>query len=253
MAQVPPPQSNYPRPNMYSGGVAPGEIVLDFDVSRVWRIVIDNSSAFVPSMIVGGILFYAWSFAVTLGVNSLLFGSALAVNVSLSQSLGAMAIQQVLNSVLAGLTAGMSVIALRAVRGETTGIGDLFSPYRKFLPVTAAYFLSVLLTLAGMVCLILPGLVIGALAQWIYLYVVDQGLSPVEAARAIRDDFRGQYGLALAYIFVFGLLSGLGVIFCGFGILITYPMFPVALALAYNAKYGTNTFVATQIGEAPPM
>lgn len=109
----------------------------------------------------------------------------------------------------------------------------LFSQGRRVLGTTAVMFLLVLAIGAGLVLLVVPGVVIALSATFTLHLMVDRGLGPIAALKESWRITRGHwlrllgfYGIALC-VFVAGLLA------CGVGLVVAVPVVYLALAALY--------------------
>jgi hypothetical protein len=133
---------------------------------------------------------------------------------------------------------GQTRIFLSAARGLTPEFSDLFKGASRFLPMLGTMFLVMLGVWAGMLLLIVPGVLLGlgwCLAQY---YVVDQELGPIDALKASWAATEGQKG----QIFIFWLLSALvmvaGLAACCVGMYVALPVVMVAFATIYLRRSG---------------
>ena len=89
---------------------------------------------------------------------------------------------------------GLAYAFLRAARGETPEVGDLFVPYRRaFWPSIASSVLYGLCVLVGVVLLIVPGIIIAIRLGFYTFLVVDEGYGPSAALQESWERTRG-YG-----------------------------------------------------------
>jgi uncharacterized membrane protein len=98
---------------------------------------------------------------------------------------------------------GFITVALKAVRGQPTAIGDVFSGGRFFVAFLVGNIVQQILVGIGYVLCFVPGIIlILGLWAWGYL-VVDQGMSAVDALKKSWEMMKG-HKMAM---FVWGLLS----------------------------------------------
>ena len=140
--------------------------------------------------------------------------------------------------------AGLWILQAALVRGalyETDGYRPGFGSYfyignlgNAFLTALLAFLAT---TLASAVCLI-PGVLVGIGCMFSLHFAIDQGQTPVEAIRssfllALRDPWR-VFLLALTVVVV----ACLGVLACGFGLLVAGPVAAIAVTYAYRTLTG---------------
>ena len=90
---------------------------------------------------------------------------------------------------------GLAYTFLRAARGETPEVGDLFVAYRRRLLFKglASSLLVFLCVLVGLLLLVVPGIIIAVRTGFYNLLVVDEGYGPVAALQESWERTRG-YG-----------------------------------------------------------
>jgi hypothetical protein len=115
----------------------------------------------------------------------------------------------------------------------SAALSDLWHP-RKFWSYLGTTILLVLLTVAGFVLFIVPGLM--ALTAFFFApyFVVDKGLSPVEALKASARITKGNRLRILALIAAVALVSLLGVVALIIGLLVAIPFTAIANMHAYR-------------------
>lgn len=164
-----------------------------------------------------------------------------------------------LGLIIAGVNAvfigGLYKMALRQARGETISLLGLFSGFPQALPLLlVGIMVSGVVSLLEGLCVwllhrvgvapsgavsggsligLLPALIGEGLLMFAPLLVVDQGASAVEAILGSLDLLRGQWLMAILAYFVLGLIGGVGALVCGVGILASYPLFLISVAVGY--------------------
>jgi len=89
---------------------------------------------------------------------------------------------------------GLAYAFLRAARGQTPEVGDLFVPFRRaYVASIASSVLYGLCVLVGLVLLIVPGIIIAIRLGFYTFLVVDEGYGPPAALQESWDRTRG-YG-----------------------------------------------------------
>ena len=129
---------------------------------------------------------------------------------------------------------GLVKIALRLSDNEEPTFGDLVAHYRLFFKYFFASILYGLVVAAGMILLIVPG-VIWSVRFWFFeCLVVDKGLGPVAALKRSSSITSG----VKWDLFVFSLLliaiNLLGAACLGIGLFATIPTTMVAMAFVYR-------------------
>lgn len=129
---------------------------------------------------------------------------------------------------------GFQYCALKAARGESVSVGDVFYPFqhfgRLFIPMLA--ILGIVIFTCG-----LGGLVVGFLWFWMYSLMVDRGLSFGDAAKLSKDAAMANVGptiLTMVVMFALNMVGNAVVI----GTLITMPIGAIFAILAYLNIFG---------------
>ncbi|MGI5217518.1 hypothetical protein [Nocardia sp. CA-290969] len=144
----------------------------------------------------------------------------------------------------AAVMAGLWVLQAALVRGalyETDGYRPGFGSYfyignlgNAFLTALLAFLAT---TLASALCLI-PGILVGIGCMFSLHFALDQGMAPVQAIRssfvlALRDPVR-----VLLLVLTVVVVTALGLLACGFGLLMAGPVAAIAVTYAYRTLTG---------------
>lgn len=146
--------------------------------------------------------------------------------------------------VFAAVMTGLWLLQAAMVRGalyETDGYRPGFGSYF-YLGSMANAFLTALLaflatTLASALCL-LPGIAVGIGCMFSLHFAIEQGQSPVEAIKSsfllvLRDPVR-----VLLLVLTVLVVTALGLLACGFGLLVAGPVAVLAVTYAYRTLTG---------------
>jgi len=157
-------------------------------------------------------------------------------------------LQQVFTQVLTALfVVGLFRVAIRQVRGLPIQVGDMFSAADVWLTAVVATFLVALATIGGFILLIIPGLYISARLMFTLPLVADGRLKATEAMGLSWRALNGQVFMAWWFMVVVTILSGIGFLACGIGILFTMPLYSLSIAVLYR-----DFFLApTQLPDSP--
>ena len=149
--------------------------------------------------------------------------------------LGVLAYVLVVTIVAGPIRGGYDIAVLRLFHGdETVSFRDMFAGFSKFRNLFLTFLLYMLVIIAGMILLIVPGIIL-LLALWpAFLLVMEDDLGPVEALKAAWALTRGYKWK----IFVLGLV-GLavfisGVLALGVGLFVAGPVNEVARMITYH-------------------
>ncbi|HPG41730.1 MAG TPA: hypothetical protein PLP19_20745 [bacterium] len=138
------------------------------------------------------------------------------------------------------LTVGYFISIAKKIRGEKLEIGDLGKGFQYF---AAAFLSSIVISIfvsIGFIFLIIPGIVISALYMFTPLFIIEQNLdfwSAMEASRKLAQPHIFELSVFMVLLFI---ISMIGVLLCGVGVLIATPICFTAVTLAYNALTGKN-------------
>ncbi len=135
--------------------------------------------------------------------------------------------------VMTPVSYGCYGIFLRAVRGETFKVTDMFFAFQQIGQIILANILMGLIIGAGIVLLIVPGIIFACKLAFVPFLVIDKKMDATEAIRQSWNMTRGHTGT----IFLMGLVSCL-VALAGIICLIV-GIFPAAIwiELAFAAIY----------------
>jgi uncharacterized membrane protein len=228
-APIPPPTGG---PMMSPSG--PAQIRFDV-IGEAWKMFQANSGAWVAAMVVYFVIIIAVSafFGVVMGGSaSPMPGRAPS---EAMPNIPMMIISQILQTALFTLLmGGMFRMAIKQVRGETPSVGDLFGVGDVLLNLIVASLLTTLAYFLGILLCVIPGLLaIGGL-MFTFPLVVDKRLGAIEAMTQSWAALKGQYFMAFLFMFVLGIVASVGALLCGIGIVITYPLYPLAIAILYR-------------------
>lgn len=131
---------------------------------------------------------------------------------------------------------GLFVVALSASRGKVADFSDVFSGFQNFVPAFVAGLLIGLFTVIGMICCIIPGIIVSMLYAPTYLYMIEEKLDfwpAMERSRVVVWNNIGQWLLLFILLVVLNLV---GAIPCGLGLFLTIPMTLVVITRAFEME-----------------
>lgn len=144
---------------------------------------------------------------------------------------------------------GITAFVLRAHDDIThVSIGDLWHP-QPFLHYLAAAILVGLSVIAGLVLLIIPGVILILMFAFVKFLIIDRNMGPIEA---MKESARITSGHRLELLLLFLALLGLnvlGLLALIVGLLVTGPVSMLALAHAYR----TLSHSASNIPHTSPI
>lgn len=148
----------------------------------------------------------------------------------------------VLNFVAGAFMAGgLTTFALKVARGQPYAFGDVFGGGPFFLRILAAEVLAFLGILAGMLLLIVPGIILSVGWSLMLPVLVDKNLGPVEALKESWRITSGHKGNIFVALLLLALTAIAGLCACGIGILVAYPIMYFAIAFMYLRLSGQQT------------
>ncbi len=132
------------------------------------------------------------------------------------------------------LIMGTYKMGLVAARGGKPTVSDLLSILPKFPQLLGVSILiSILGTIGTYLCCI-PGFICYGLTMFASLYILDQNMGVFPAFSKSLEVLKPYLWMATLLYFVAALLSGLGAIACGVGMIFTFSILPVSVAIAYR-------------------
>lgn len=152
--------------------------------------------------------------------------------------------------ILAGpLWLGASMIALALVDGKSPPpVGDVFAGFSKFLP---SFLLVLLLGLVSVIvsvvlqisCVLAPlaplaVMAIATAAMFSIFLIGERNLDVWPAIQRSVELVKPVFWPLLAWVLLVSVLSGLGVIACGIGVILTAPLHTCGMAVAYRRVAG---------------
>lgn len=164
--------------------------------------------------------------------------------------------------ILAGpMMAGLAMITLGLIdkKQPKPEIGDLFKGFNFFVPSLLffiAFFAammigSVILGIIPILGLILPTLyqlALGTFAMFVIYNIVDRKMEIVPAIQASVDTVKANFWIFLALYIVASVVSMIGLVACGVGVILTAPMCGCMLAITYRDLHPAGQADATQAG-----
>jgi uncharacterized membrane protein len=135
------------------------------------------------------------------------------------------------------LQAGIINGSLQLSRNQPLSVGNAFSGIN-WSQVVVTAILIFLGTAVGLVLCIVPGLIWIFLTSYAMYYVIDRGMSAVDAIKASIDMVRNNIGPLLLFWLASLAITIAGACACGVGVLVAYPV--VILAQAYTFRTFNN-------------
>jgi uncharacterized membrane protein len=135
-------------------------------------------------------------------------------------------------------TAGFQIACRKSLRGQKPQVGDLFEGFQFFGSTLGAHFVISILVFIGILFFIIPGLVVAAMYNFTYLFIVDKRMDLSAAMRASHAVVKQDYFGYTIFLIALGLLNIFGVLCLFVGLLVTIPITFAALTVAYRDVVG---------------
>lgn len=144
--------------------------------------------------------------------------------------------------VTAGLLAGPLLVAycgmaLRASRGETVAIGDLFGEFGRFVPCFLLALVWSLCVIVGYMCLLIPGFIAIWFGFWAFFIMADGEDDFMAALKKAFATSKENAVPVIIFMIVVGFVSYIGILCFGLGIFVTAPTAILAMAHGYDRLY----------------
>lgn len=124
-------------------------------------------------------------------------------------------------------------MALRAARGGTPELAEVFSGFNRFLPAFVANLVMTVAALGILLCIV-PGFVALTLLMLTYCYMSDRNADVGQALRSSYETTMASFKSWALLFLVVCLLNLAGSLACGVGVFISMPVTVVMIALAYD-------------------
>lgn len=138
----------------------------------------------------------------------------------------------------APMVIGMHIMLVNKMVTGRLEFGDLFKGFNYFVPSLLATLVMGVFMFIGMLACIIPGLVVGAMYLFTYLFIADRKMEFWPAMQASHAIVKQNY-LGFTFFFVtLALLQLAGALLCGLGLLVTIPLYYAAINAAYRDLVG---------------
>jgi uncharacterized membrane protein len=127
-------------------------------------------------------------------------------------------------------------MGLKAARGESVVVGDVFSGFSDFLPSLLLAIVMVILITIGFVLLILPGIALCYLLFWAFVLMADGERNIMTCMKRSFEYNSNHVGEMLVVVLVIFLISAAGGA-VPFGALVTTPVATAMTAHAYMRAF----------------
>ncbi len=132
------------------------------------------------------------------------------------------------------LLGGMYRMALKQIRGEAISPADIFTVVDVFGSLIAAAILVPIAMYIGLILCCFPAFIVMGLLMLTVPLVVDRRMGAIEAMSTSWSLLKSEWLMATLFYVVISIISGLGIVALCVGILFTYPLLPLSIALIYR-------------------
>lgn len=219
------------------GGLVPTRIDLGDVLGRSWTLFKERIG------ICMGVFFLA--FVINMVVGQILAQGATLLGAAMNEEAIAVGLVIVSNFAVQifslWITLGQALVFLRIARGQPVELGELFAGGPYLLRTVGASILFGLAVLAGLILLIIPGIIFSLMfSQFMYL-IVDRNAGVIESLERSKQITTGNKLTLLALGLVVAGLAIVAVIPCGLGLIVLLPFVSLLWAVAYLSMTGQAT------------
>lgn len=191
-------------------------------IKKSWGIVKSNLKIFIPILIIVWLLQMGLSSIQTISDNTI-------ITFLLS------AISWIINTLI---TIGLISTFLKFANGEIFNFKSVLDKKDKFIPYVIGTIYYSLIVFAGIILLIIPGIIWAIRYQFYSYLIIDKGMSPKEALVKSKEMTKGKTLKLLGFGIILFLINLLGVLALVVGLFVSIPVSMLAIALAYKKLLG---------------
>lgn len=129
---------------------------------------------------------------------------------------------------------GIIGVALKIYDRKKAAYSDLFKYSRLILPYAVSSIAYSLIVVAGLILLIVPGIIWAIKFQYFSYFMVDRGMGPIDALKASAKITKGVKSKLFFFQLIVGLINIVGVLFFLVGLFITIPTTLMAETYVYR-------------------
>ena len=135
------------------------------------------------------------------------------------------------------LAAGLYKGATNVTDGKSFSLGQLFEGWDKVQVLIASLIIAAATFVGTLLCYI-PGLIVGFLAQFTLLFIVDKQMKAVDGIKASIKLVVDNLGNTILFYLLALVVLVVGAILCGVGLLVAAPVALIGLAYTYRRLQG---------------
>jgi uncharacterized membrane protein len=136
------------------------------------------------------------------------------------------------------LIAGFQIFCMKKLLNRRTDFADLFKGFNFFVPALVASLLITLFTFCGTLVCIIPGLVVAAMFNFTFLFIVDKRMDFWPAMQASHAVVKSDYFGFTMFLLLMVLVDILGALCCIVGLVVAVPVTVAAVTVAYKEIVG---------------
>lgn len=133
-----------------------------------------------------------------------------------------------------GLNLGIVYMGIRAADGYTVHVSDLFARFRYFFYHFIGQILYFLIVLAGLILLIVPGVIWGLRYSLYPYFIADKKVGPVQALKMSAEATQGAKWDLFKFMLIAILIGLAGVLALAIGLFVAMPVITIAMAAIYR-------------------
>ena len=136
------------------------------------------------------------------------------------------------------LFAGFHIFCMKKLLHRPTDFADFFKGFNFFVPTLVASLIIGLFVFCGTLFCIFPGLVVAAMFEFTYLFIVDKRMDFWPAMQASHAVVKSDYFGFTMFLLLMVLVDILGALCCIVGLLVAVPVTVAAVTVAYKEIVG---------------
>ena len=133
---------------------------------------------------------------------------------------------------------------------ESATFADLWPPQGS-LPYLGATILTAIIVVAGLILLIVPGIIAAMMLLFVKFIVVDRGMGPIEALKESARITKGHRMTLFLFVLAIAVINIIGAILLLVPLLVTIPVSTLAMVYAYRTFGHKASEVAPAAAPAP--
>lgn len=222
---------------------------VNFSISEIingaWEIVKKN----IGPLIIPGVIYiaavsvlYCLMYIPMIGAGFLSSTNSEAAIAGMAAGMGVMFLAAYLGMMVVTLyyQVGINTMSLKAVDGKIPEFSDFRIPFGKILNAFLAGLLLGIIVSIGFILCIIPGIYLAIRFQFFIFFIIDKDSNAIEALSGSWNITKGIEMDLFIFDLILALIAFLGLLCCGIGIILAYPIIYVSLAMVYRRITGTT-------------